>query len=143
MKKNYNDDFYAWVTHNAALLRAGRLSEIDVENLAEEIECMGKSEKRDLVSRLSVLIAHLLKWKVQSMRRSKSWTLTIRNQRIELNDLLQESPSLKKELKAKFDHVYEKAILMTAEQTGIDEEEFPKVAPFTLDDCLNASYLPA
>jgi hypothetical protein len=142
IQKEYEKDFYAWSIHNANLLREGKLSEIDIENIAEEIESMGKREKRELINQLAVLIAHLLKWKFQAMRRSKSWTLTIRNQRIELKDLLEESPSLKKELEVKFDHAYEKAILLAAEQTGIDEKEFPSKPPFTLKDCLKASYFP-
>ena len=87
IKREYEEDFYAWTTHNVKLLREGKLSEIDVEHIAEEIESMGKSEKRELLSRLAVLMAHLLKWKFQPARRSKSWALTIKNQRIELDDL--------------------------------------------------------
>jgi hypothetical protein len=142
IQKEYEKDFYAWTAHNAKLLREGKLSEIDVENIAEEIESMGKSEKRELISRLAVLMAHLLKWKFQPSRRSKSWTLTIKNQRMELSDLLEESPSLKKELEVKFYHAYEKAVLIAAEQTGIDEEDFPKKPTFTLKECLKTSYFP-
>ena len=69
----YDQDFYAWTNEQAALLRAGRLSEADVEHIAEEIENMGKSEKRELVSRLRVLLLHLLKWQYQPTRRGKSW----------------------------------------------------------------------
>jgi hypothetical protein len=138
----YEKDFYAWTLNNAKLLREGKLSEVDIEHIAEEIESMGKSEKRELVNRLAVLIAHLLKWQFQPTRRSKSWTLTIKNQRIELNDLLEESPSLKKELEGKFTHAYERAVLMASEQTGIDEEDFPKRPPFNLKECLKMNYLP-
>ena len=142
IQQEYEKDFYAWTIHNAKLLREGKLSEVDIEHIAEEIESMGKSEKRELVSRLAVLVAHLLKWKFQSARRSKSWTLTIKNQRMDLNDLLEESPSLKKELEEKFLHAYERAVLIAAEQTGIDEEDFPSKPPFTLEECLKTSYLP-
>lgn len=142
IQKEYETDFYAWTIHNAQLLREGKLSEVDVLHVAEEIESMGKSEKRELIHRLAILMAHLLKWKFQPMRRSKSWTLTIKNQRMELNDLLEESPSLKKELTDKFNHAYEKAVLIAAEQTGMDEKEFPKKSPFHLNDCLHATYLP-
>jgi hypothetical protein len=142
IQKEYENDFYAWTNHNARLLREGKLSEIDVEHIAEEIESMGKSEKRELISRLAVLMAHLLKWKFQSARRSKSWALTIKNQRLELNDLLEESPSLKKELEGKSKYVYKRAVLIAAEQTGIDEDDFPVASPFTLKDCLKTSYFP-
>jgi hypothetical protein len=140
--QEYEKDFYAWTIHNAQLLRKRKLLEIDIENIAEEIESMGKSEKRELINRLIVLMAHLLKWKLQKVRRSKSWTITIKNQRVELNDLLEESPSLKKEMEERFKHAYERAIGMAAEQTGIDEEAFPKKPPFTLRECLKSSYLP-
>ena len=141
-EQEYEKDFYAWTIHNAQLLRKRKLSDIDIENIAEEIESMGKSEKRELINRLIVLMAHLLKWKLQKVRRSKSWAITIKNQRVELNDLLEESPSLKKEMEEKFKHAYERAIGMAAEQTGIDEETFPKKPPFTLKECLKSSYLP-
>jgi len=142
IQREYEKDFYAWTLHNAKLLREGRLSEVDIEHIAEEIESMGKSEKRELVNRLAVLMAHLLKWQFQPTRRSKSWTMTIKNQRIELNDLLEESPSLKKELEGKFLHAYERAVLMASEQTGIDEDDFPKKPTFTLKECLKMSYFP-
>jgi hypothetical protein len=142
IEKEYEHDFYAWTQHNVKLLREGKISEIDIKNITEEIESMGKSEKRELLSRLIVLIAHLLKWKFQSNRRSKSWTLTIRNQRIELSDLLEESPSLKKELEDKFTYAYERAVLIASEQTGIDENIFPKNPPFTLKDCFKSAYFP-
>lgn len=143
IEKEYETDFYAWTLHNTRLLREGKLSEIDSLHIAEEIESMGKSEKRELINRLAILMAHLLKWQFQPMRRSKSWTLTIKNQRIELSDFLEDSPSLKKELEAKFQHAYEKAILIASEQSGIDENEFPKRPPFTLKECLKSSYFPA
>ena len=140
--QKYENDFYAWITQNVQLLREGKLSEIDVENIAEEMESMGKSEKRELINRLAVLMAHLLKWKFQSMRRSKSWALTIKNQRMELKDLLEDSPSLKHELEKKFTHAYEKAVLIAAEQTGKNEKDFPKKPPFTLKECLDSDWLP-
>ncbi len=79
--RNYDADFYAWANEQATLLRAGRLSEIDVEHIAEEIETLGRGEKRALVSCLSVLLLHLLKWSFQPERRGKSWELTIKEQR--------------------------------------------------------------
>lgn len=140
--RDYDKDFYAWAIHSAELLRQGKLSEVDIEHVAEEIESMGKSEKRQLMNRLSMLMAHLLKWKFQKIRRSKSWTLTIKNQRMEIKDLLEESPSLKKDLEVKFQHAYEKSVLLAAEQTGMDEKEFPKKPPFTLKNCLSDHYYP-
>ena len=139
---SYDKDFYAWTTENASLLRKKRFEEIDVDNIAEEIESMGKSNKRSLFSHLSVLIAHLLKWKFQKIRRSKSWTLTIKNQRFEITDLLKESPSLKNEILQQFDHAYKKSLIIASEQTGIDEDDLPKICPFSLAECLDDNFLP-
>src|SRR5271168_5304601 len=90
----YDTDFYAWANEQAALLRAGRLSEADIQNIAEEIESMGRSEKRELVSRLAVLFQHLLKWRYQPGFRGNSWRLTIEDQRQEVSDHLSENLSL-------------------------------------------------
>jgi hypothetical protein len=142
LSQEYEKDFYAWTVHNTQLMRAGKLSEIDVEHIAEELESMGKSNKRELINRLAVLIAHLLKWQFQSGRRSKSWMLTIKNQRFEIEDLLSDSPSLKSEIAGQFEHAYQKALLLAAEQTGIDEKDFPSKCPFTLKQCLDAKFFP-
>lgn len=138
----YDNDFYAWTIENADLLRQRKFEEIDIENIAEEIESMGKSNKRSLFSHLSVLIAHLLKWKFQPIRRSRSWMLTIENQRFEMTDLLKESPSLKREVECQFDHAYKKALIIASEQTGIDKIDFPKTCPFSLEQCLNDNFMP-
>jgi uncharacterized protein DUF29 len=91
----YEQDFYAWAMKNAELLRQGRISEVDAMHLAEELEDMGKSNRRALLSRLQVLITHLLKYQRQPHLRSRSWEMTIRNRRDVIHDLLQESPSLR------------------------------------------------
>src|ERR1700684_1921614 len=90
----YDTDFYVWANEQAALLRAGRLSEADVENIAEEIESMGRSERSELVNRLTVLLVHLLKWRYQQNLRGRSWALTIEQQRIQLSRHLVRNPSL-------------------------------------------------
>ena len=138
----YEKDFYAWAVHNAELIRQGKFSEIDVEHVAEEIESMGKSERRELVNRLAVLIAHLLKWQFQSIKRSRSWLVTIENQRLGIADLLEESPSLHHELRERFFHAYERAILIASEQTGIEKSVFPKFCQFSFDQCLKNDFLP-
>ena len=90
----YETDVLAWATEQVALLRAGKLSEIDIEHIAEEIEDVGKSEKRELKSRMVVLIAHLLKWQFQPERRGSSWQKTIKVQRRDVKYCLKEAPSL-------------------------------------------------
>src|SRR5712692_8509170 len=90
----YEEDFVVWSMHNAELLRAGRLQEADIEHIAEELEDMGKSQRRALESRLTVLLLHLLKWQFQPERRSSSWRATIVAQRIAIIKILREAPSL-------------------------------------------------
>jgi hypothetical protein len=138
----YEKDFYAWALHNAELLRQGKFEEIDVKNLAEEIESMGGREKRELINRLSVLLMHLLKWQFQTDKRSNSWKYTVKEQRMQVIDLLDESPSLKRELLNKFHHAYEKAVVMAVAETGIPEKNFPQQAPYSLEQCLNDQFFP-
>lgn len=138
----YEKDFYAWSLHNAKLLRAGKLSEVDIKNLAEEIESMGKSEKRELMNRLAVLLAHLLKWKYQPARRSNSWKYTIKEQRLRLLRLIEDSPSLKKELEKRIEDAYEDACYIALSETGLEEEMFPKGSPFNLKQCLDQNFFP-
>ena len=94
----YERDFYAWANEQAALLRAGKLDRADIDNIAEAIESMGRSEQRTLVSRMSVLLLHLLKWRYQPAFRGTSWRLTIMEQRYRLADRLRDNPSLKSQL---------------------------------------------
>ena len=83
----YDKDFYQWTLYNAELLRQGKITEIDIQNIAEELESMGKSQKRELISRLAVLIMHLLKWQYQPEKRSHSWIETINEQRRQIVEL--------------------------------------------------------
>lgn len=142
IRTEYEEDFYAWTIHNAKLLREGKLSEIDIEHIAEEIESMGKSEKRELISRLAVLIAHLLKWQLQPERRSNSWKYTIEEQREEVLELLEESPSLKYTLSEKLDRAYRKAILLAATETGVNKSIFKNKLPFSFEQILNKDFYP-
>ena len=142
IQNQYDKDFYAWAITNAKLLKQGKISEIDIENIAEEIESMGKSEKRELLNRLSVLIAHLMKWKHQAKKRSKSWELTIKEQRFEIADLLADSPSLKSEIEKQIAHAYEKALILAEKETGLAKKIFESECPFTLKQVLNQKYFP-
>jgi len=142
IEKKYEKDFYAWTVHNAKLLREGKLSEVDIEHVAEEIESMGKNEKRELINRLAILIAHLLKWQFQEERRSNSWKYTIEEQRDEVLELLEESPSLKHEIEEKFDRAYRKAILWAATEMGVNKSLFKEECPYTLNKVLNKDFYP-
>jgi hypothetical protein len=138
----YEEDFYEWTVRNAELLRSGRASEADLTNIAEELESLGRHERRALLSRLSVLMAHLLKWKAQYDRRSRSWEITIREQRKAVSKLLKESPSLKTYLKRHLAEAYERAVGDAALETRLPEEDFPPTCPFTLEVLLDLEYLP-
>ena len=140
-QKEYEIDFYSWTLHSAQLLREGKFSELDIENVAEEIESMGKSDKRELISRFALLLSHLLKWQYQPERRGNSWKHTIKNQRLEVKELLKDSPSLKYELD-KQEYAYEKALNIAIEETGLSENTFPKNCPFSLEQCFNDQFLP-
>jgi len=139
---DYDTDFYAWAIENAELIRQRKFDEIDINNVAEEIESMGKSEKRELINRLSVLIAHLLKWQYQSQKRSRSWNLTIKQQRLQVNKLIKNNPSLKGKIELDFKDAYESALISASDETGIIEEDFPKQCPFDLEDCLDNDFFP-
>lgn len=141
-QSEYDKDFYAWSLHNAALIREGKLSEVDLEHVAEEIESMGRADKRELVNRLAVLLAHLLKWKFQPSLRGKSWRVTIKGQRREAMDLLSESPSLKHELDDRFNNAYQKALDIIEKETELNLDTLPKVCPFSLKEALNESFFP-
>ena len=140
----YEKDVVAWAEEQAALLRAGKLASIDIEHIAEEIEDVGKSQLRELGSRMSVLLAHLLKWKFQPQRRSKSWVSTIRTQRTEAMYLLEEAPSLRRRFdEAKWlNLVWTKARSLAETETGIDFDSFPETCPWPMSSALEEGFLP-
>lgn len=138
----YERDFYLWTEVTANLLHNGRFEEVDIGSLIEEIESIGRSEKRELKSRLVVLLMHLLKWKYQPGKRSESWRSTISEQRICLEALLEDSPSLKQYLLDNFDLCYEKARAKAADETGIRLDIFPIAVSFTKEETLKLNYLP-
>ncbi len=139
---NYNSDFYGWTQEQAALLKAGRLNEIDIENLIEEVETMGRSEKRELNSRLTVLLVHLLKWQFQPIRRGNSWRITIEQQRLEFKDVLDDNPSLKPLLDAILLQAYTKAKVAASKETAIDKSVFPELCPWSYSQLLDVDYYP-
>jgi hypothetical protein len=139
---NYQQDFYGWLLESADLLRKKQFSELDIEHIAEELEGMARSDKRQLINRLAVLLAHLLKWQFQPAFRSKSWQRTIKEQRKRITLLLQDSPSLKHELDTKVQDAYEIAILSAANETNLDEDIFPSSCEYDIEEILNAEFYP-
>jgi hypothetical protein len=122
MGTTYDTDVVAWANEQATLLREGRLTEIDVLNIAEEIEDVAKSERRELESRMAILIAHLLKWKFQPGRRGTSWAATIRAQRARIRHTLHKMPSLKPVLKDEvwLDLLWLDAVALAEQQTNLN-----------------------
>ena len=138
----YDDDFFAWTQEQARLLRDGELSDVDAENLAEEIESMGKSDRREIRNRLTVLLTHLLKWQFQPGNRATSWTGTIVEQRQQIGAVLDDSPSLRPVLPGYFDQAYARACKLAAAETDIPEVVFPKRCPYTPDQILSEDFFP-
>lgn len=141
-KSLYDSDLVAWSDRNAELLRAGRFSEVDIENVAEEIESLGRSNKHQLWSRLMLLCMHLLKWQYQPDRRSPSWQATIRVQRRDAAVLLEESPSLKGLLDKTLTKAYADGRDLATIETGIWIDDFPLVCPWTVEEILSESFWP-
>jgi len=138
----YVDDFYRWTQTQAELLRKQQFGDVDLEHLVEEIESMGKSEKRELENRLEVLTTHLLKWQFQPALRSRSWLSTIKERRRRLERHLEENPSLRPGLAATLKEVYLYAVLATERETGLGEESFPAISPYTVIQLLDPEFLP-
>jgi hypothetical protein len=138
----YEDDLFAWTQEQAALLRAHAVDGIDWENLAEEIDSMGRRDRRELKSRLTVILLHLLKWQAQPDQRGMSWRKTLRTQRREIRDLLNQSPSLRREVPDLMRDAYADAVKDAIDETGLRAEVFPSGCPYAPDDVLDEDYLP-
>jgi len=138
----YDQDFYAWANEQARLLRAGKLSEADIEHIAEEIESMGRAEKRELVNRLIVLLHHLLKWQFQPGRRGSSWEATISVQRHSLERHLDDNPSLKSMLSVAIEQAYRDAVIEAAGETGLRRSTFPVSCPWTFEQIMDDGFWP-
>lgn len=139
---DYAEDYFAWTQDQVAALKAGRHDLLDLENLAEEVGDLGRSVKREIASRLNVLLVHLLKWRFQPDRRSASWKGTIVEQRGQILDDLDESPSLKPYPAARLGREYAVARLKAAGETGLPEAAFPPDCPFALADILDRNFFP-
>lgn len=138
----YDRDYYLWLSHTANLISEGKFSEIDAANLIEEIEDMGRSEKRAIESNLVVLLLHLLKYKYQPEKRSNSWKSSVREHRRRLRKAFSDSPSLKRHFEEVVDECYQDAREQAADETELPLDTFPQESPFTLAEILNPDYLP-
>jgi hypothetical protein len=142
MSNVYETDFYAWAMEQAALLRSGRIASADIENIAEEIESMGRGEKRELVNRLAILLRHLLKWHFQPGYRSPSWSSTIREQRLRLRDHLDDNPSLRNQRDDATARAYKLAVVGAARETGLSESAFPNSTPYSFEQAIADDFWP-
>ena len=136
----YEQDFHAWALQSAELVRTGRLEQLDLEHLAEELEDMGANKQNQLESRLKVLLGHLLKWQYQPQLRCRSWQATIKEQRYSISRLIQKNPSLK----SKWDEIlldaYRLGVLLAVRETNLDESTFPVECPYTEEQILSDDY---
>jgi len=137
MSTDYDTDFYAWAEEQATLLRSGRFSQLDIAHVAEEIEDLGKRERRALESRLGVLLGHLLKWRFQAdYPNRKSWRATINAQRRSIAKLLDDNPSLRPQLHELLPSAYADAVDLAVAETPLDYDAFPQQCPWTIDEIL-------
>ncbi|MCP1438488.1 hypothetical protein J3D56_001924 [Erwinia persicina] len=143
MASQYENDFYGWTLEQAELLQAGNLAQLDKGNLLEEIRSMGNSERRELESRLEVLLMHLLKWQYQPTYRGRSWQLTIAEQRRKIGRRLDRNPSLKSELPELMRDAYGDAILSAARETGLEADAFPQILPWGWEQLMDDNFLPS
>ena len=138
----YETDFYGWTQDQIKALKNRCIDDIDFDHLIEELESMGASERRELVSRLAVLMMHLLKWRYQPDRRGKSWEFTIKEQRRKIPKHLQENPSLKPRLADLMESAYEDALYLAEAETGLHKSLFPIDCPWSFELMLDADFWP-
>lgn len=139
---NYEQDFYGWTQEQAEFLRCGRLNDLDIDNLIEEIETIGRSEKRALESSLTVLLMRLLKWQYQPSRRGRSWQLTIKTQRLQFMKVLRDNPGLKPSLEQCLIDAYQMAVIKASQETGLDEGSFPTICPWSMSEAIQQDFYP-
>ncbi|KOR27980.1 hypothetical protein TI03_05735 [Achromatium sp. WMS1] len=138
----YDIDFAAWASHNANLLRNKLWSEVDIKNLCEELEDMAKKERHELISRLVILLLHLLKHQFQTSHRSRSWINSIVEQRYQVQRQLKLSPSLKTFIDSALIEAYPDAVKLAVKETSLPFNTFPKISPYTLEQILDEDFFP-
>ena len=132
----YDSDFYGWAFQQASLLRSGAYAEADIANIVEELETMGRSERRELINRLAVLLTQLLKWDAQPALRGTGWRLTIREQRRQVARVLADNPSLRPQFGELLSDAFGDALLAAQRETGLLESAFPPMCPWPAEQVL-------
>jgi hypothetical protein len=138
----YDSDFFEWTQRCAELIRQGRLNQADLGHVAAEIEDLGNGDRREVRSRLIVLIAHLLKWQLQPERRSPSWRETIFEQRLQVGLVLDDSPSLHGALGQDLRLVYTRAVRKARSETELPGSRFSAQCPYSESEILDFGFLP-
>jgi hypothetical protein len=138
----YETDFYAWTHQQSELLRSHQWSKLDLPNLIEEIESLGRQQRQEIRNRLTILLGHLLKWQYQPEQRSRSWLSTIRVQQLDLADLLEDNPSLPPDLEAAVEKAYRKAVVLAVGETNLPDKTFPSECPYPLASILSDRFYP-
>ena len=138
----YDQDYCAWALKNAELLRQGRLAEIDLAHVVEELEELMGNTRRELYRRLRILLAHLLKWQRQPAERSGGWAGTVRTQRQDIAKLFKDNPSLKRYLPEELRDAYGDAVELVAAETGRLMTDFPAACPYTTEQVLSRDFWP-
>lgn len=142
MATPYQSDFYQWTQDQSRLILSHSWDKVDWQNIAEEIESLGRKEKQELVNRLEILLGHLLKWQYQPQRRGNSWLATIREQRRKIDRLLQANPSLKPYISEALDLAYEDGVDLAVRETDLPPETFPSNCTFSMEQVLDPAFLP-
>lgn len=142
MSETYLTDFNSWIAQTTQLLRERRWNEIDVAHLIQEVEDLGKSERRGIASQLTRLLLHLLKWQYQPQRRSDSWLDSITDARVQIELAIADSPSLRSYPAEQLEESYQRARRQAAKQTSLEISVFPEVCPYSLELVLAEDWLP-
>ena len=140
VRAEYMRDFYSWLMEQARLVREGRWGAVDRDNLAEEIESLGAEQFNKLESALRVLLLHILKWDHQPSRRSRSWAISIRQQRLDLEDVLTDNPGLKSRIAEALARAYRKARLQAFKETDLKEARFPEKCPYSFGEIVSRKF---
>jgi len=137
---SYERDFYSWSLEQARLVREGRWEAVDRANVAEEIESLGREQFNKLESAIRVILIHMLKWDHQPKRRSRSWALSIKGMRVELDIVLSDNPGLKPRVAEALARAYRRATIEAAKEPGISESSFHKTCPYSFDDVTSRAF---
>ena len=138
----YEVDFYAWTQEQSRILQTQQWRLLDRQNLIEEIESLGRQQRRALRNRFAILLGHLLKWQYQSDRRSRSWLATLRVQRRDIQRLLKDNPSLKSYVEEALQESYLNGRDLAMGETNLPLSTFPETCAYNLTDILDMDFYP-